>query len=77
MHRHGALLVFDEVMSGSALRGGAQRTLRHPPRLTCLGKIIGGGLPVGAYGGRADMMDWSRPRVLCTRRAHCRAIRSR
>ena len=55
--RHGALLVFDEVISGfRAARGGAQAVYGVRPDLTCLGKIIGGGLPVGAYGGRADLM---------------------
>jgi glutamate-1-semialdehyde 2,1-aminomutase len=54
---NGALLVFDEVISGfRASAGGAQKTLGIRPDLTCLGKIIGGGLPVGAYGGRADLM---------------------
>jgi glutamate-1-semialdehyde 2,1-aminomutase len=53
----GALLVFDEVISGfRASRGGAQALVGVTPDLTCLGKIIGGGLPVGAYGGRADLM---------------------
>ena len=55
--QHGALLVFDEVISGfRAARGGAQAVYGVRPDLTCLGKIIGGGLPVGAYGGRADLM---------------------
>jgi glutamate-1-semialdehyde 2,1-aminomutase len=55
--RYGALLVFDEVISGfRAAAGGAQAVCRVTPDLTCLGKIIGGGLPVGAYGGRADVM---------------------
>jgi glutamate-1-semialdehyde 2,1-aminomutase len=55
--RHGALLVFDEVISGfRASAGGAQAVFGVTPDLTCLGKIIGGGLPVGAYGGRADIM---------------------
>ena len=55
--RTGALLVFDEVISGfRASRGGAQQLLGVRPDLTCLGKIIGGGLPVGAYGGREDLM---------------------
>lgn len=55
--RTGALLVFDEVISGfRASRGGAQQILGVRPDLTCLGKIIGGGLPVGAYGGREDLM---------------------
>lgn len=54
---HGALLVFDEVISGfRAGTGGAQAWANVKPDLTCLGKIIGGGLPVGAYGGRADLM---------------------
>jgi glutamate-1-semialdehyde 2,1-aminomutase len=54
---NGALLIFDEVISGfRASAGGAQKTLGIRPDLTCLGKIIGGGLPVGAYGGRADLM---------------------
>jgi glutamate-1-semialdehyde 2,1-aminomutase len=56
--RHGALLIFDEVISGfRAAPGGAQAIFGIRPDLTCLGKIIGGGLPVGAYGGRADLMD--------------------
>jgi len=55
--RTGALLVFDEVISGfRAAPGGAQQLLGVRPDLTCLGKIIGGGLPVGAYGGREDLM---------------------
>src|SRR5471032_1318960 len=54
---NGALLIFDEVISGfRASAGGAQKTMGVRPDLTCLGKIIGGGLPVGAYGGRADLM---------------------
>jgi len=60
--RHGALLVFDEVISGfRAGPGGAQAWAKVRPDLTCLGKIIGGGLPVGAYGGRADLMDLVAP----------------
>ena len=55
--RDGILLVFDEVISGfRAGSGGAQQLFKIRPDLTCLGKIIGGGLPVGAYGGRADLM---------------------
>jgi len=55
--RAGALLVFDEVITGFRLGlGGAQAHYRIAPDLTCLGKIIGGGLPVGAYGGRAEIM---------------------
>jgi glutamate-1-semialdehyde 2,1-aminomutase len=60
--RHGALLVFDEVISGfRAAAGGAQAVFGITPDLTCLGKIIGGGLPVGAYGGRAEIMDLVAP----------------
>lgn len=55
--RHGALLIFDEVMTGFRLaRGGAQELYGVRPDITCLGKIIGGGLPVGAYGGRKELM---------------------
>ena len=61
--RHGALLIFDEVISGfRAAAGGAQAVFGVTPDLTCLGKIIGGGFPVGAYGGRADIMDLVAPR---------------
>ena len=60
--RHGVLLVFDEVISGfRASAGGAQGIFDVKPDLTCLGKIIGGGLPVGAYGGRAEIMDLIAP----------------
>ena len=59
---NGALLIFDEVISGfRAAAGGAQQTTGVRPDLTCLGKIIGGGLPVGAYGGRADLMSLVSP----------------
>ncbi|MFB3853874.1 MAG: glutamate-1-semialdehyde 2,1-aminomutase [Vicinamibacterales bacterium] len=55
--RHGTVLVFDEVMTGFRVaRGGAQELFRTKPDLTTFGKVIGGGLPVGAYGGRADLM---------------------
>ena len=54
---HGALLVFDEVITGFRLCfGGAQRLFGVDPDLTCLGKIVGGGMPVGAYGGREEVM---------------------
>jgi glutamate-1-semialdehyde 2,1-aminomutase len=54
----GALLVFDEVMTGFRVaRGGAQRLFRIRPDLTCLGKVVGGGLPAAAYGGRRDWMS--------------------
>ena len=57
-----ALLIFDEVISGfRAAPGGAQQLAGIVPDLTCLGKIIGGGLPVGAYGGRADLMELVSP----------------
>jgi len=60
--RTGMLLIFDEVISGfRAGLGGAQELFSVRPDLTCLGKIIGGGLPVGAYGGRADLMDLVAP----------------
>jgi len=60
--RAGAILIFDEVMTGFRLAtGGAQVLYGVKPDLTCLGKIIGGGLPVGAYGGRADIMDHVAP----------------
>ncbi len=60
--REGALLVFDEVISGfRASAGGAQKVFGVRPDMTCLGKIIGGGLPVGAYGGRADIMSLVSP----------------
>lgn len=56
--RNGAVLIFDEVMTGFRLaRGGVQELESIVPDLTTLGKIIGGGLPVGAFGGRADIMD--------------------
>src|SRR5262245_37570022 len=58
----GALLIFDEVMTGFRIaRGGAQERFGITPDLTCFGKIIGGGLPVGAFGGRADIMDHLAP----------------
>jgi glutamate-1-semialdehyde 2,1-aminomutase len=56
--QHGALLICDEVMTGFRVAfGGAQQLLDIEPDLTTLGKIVGGGLPVGAYGGRAEVMD--------------------
>ena len=59
---HGALLVFDEVMTGFRIAyGGAQERFGVTPDLTTLGKVIGGGLPVGAYGGRADIMSMVAP----------------
>jgi glutamate-1-semialdehyde 2,1-aminomutase len=60
--RHGAVLIFDEVMTGFRLaKGGVQELEQIVPDLTTLGKIIGGGLPVGAFGGRAEIMDCLAP----------------
>ena len=60
--KHGTVFIFDEVMTGFRLAyGGAQERFGIKPDLTTLGKIIGGGLPVGAYGGRADIMDHISP----------------
>jgi glutamate-1-semialdehyde 2,1-aminomutase len=61
-HEYGALLVFDEVMTGFRIAyGGAQEKFGITPDLTTLGKVIGGGLPVGAYGGRQDIMSMVAP----------------
>ena len=55
---HGSLLIFDEVITGFRLsKGGAQERFGIEPDITCLGKILGGGLPVGAYGGRRELME--------------------
>ena len=60
--RHGALLIFDEVITGFRVAyGGAQELYGIRPDLTCLGKILGGGLPLGAYGGRRDVMEQISP----------------
>ncbi|MDP6207923.1 MAG: glutamate-1-semialdehyde 2,1-aminomutase, partial [Roseibacillus sp.] len=60
--RHGALLIFDEVMTGFRLaRGGVQELTGITPDLCAMGKVIGGGLPVGAFGGRADIMEHLAP----------------
>jgi glutamate-1-semialdehyde 2,1-aminomutase len=60
--KHGTVLIFDEVMTGFRIaKGGVQERERITPDLTCLGKIIGGGLPVGAFGGRSDIMDLLAP----------------
>jgi glutamate-1-semialdehyde 2,1-aminomutase len=60
--RHGAVLIYDEVMTGFRLAyGGAQQLYHQMPDLTILGKIVGGGLPVGAFGGRADIMSQVMP----------------
>ena len=74
----GALLIFDEVITGFRVHaGGAQALCGVMPDLTTLGKIIGGGLPVGAYGGRRDLMERVAPAGNATRRVRWREIRSR
>ncbi len=61
-HRHGALLIFDEVLTGFRVAlGGAQALYDVQPDLTCLGKALGGGLPIGAYGGRGELMEQLSP----------------
>jgi glutamate-1-semialdehyde 2,1-aminomutase len=60
--RYGAVLIFDEVMTGFRVaRGGVQELMGVTPDLTCMGKVIGGGLPVGAFGGKAEIMDCLAP----------------
>jgi glutamate-1-semialdehyde 2,1-aminomutase len=60
--RHNIILIFDEVMTGFRLaRGGAQELYKVTPDITTLGKIIGGGMPVGAYGGKKEIMDFVSP----------------
>ncbi len=60
--KHGALVIFDEVMTGFRLaKGGVQELENFQPDLTAMGKVIGGGLPVGAFGGRAEIMDMLAP----------------
>lgn len=60
--KHGALLIFDEVMTGFRLgKAGVQGIENLTPDLSCFGKVIGGGLPVGAFGGRAEVMDMLAP----------------
>ncbi|MEX1368928.1 MAG: glutamate-1-semialdehyde 2,1-aminomutase [Nannocystaceae bacterium] len=60
--QHGIVLIFDEVMTGFRVaRGGAQERYGVTPDMTCLGKIVGGGMPVGAYGGRRDIMETVAP----------------
>ena len=61
-YQHDTVLIFDEVMTGFRLApGGVQERVSVTPDLTCLGKIIGGGLPVGAFGGKAEIMDQIAP----------------
>ena len=72
----GILLIFDEVITGFRVAwGGAQELYGIKPDLTCLGKIIGGGLPVGAYGGRRDLMTQMAPAAPSTRPGPCRGTR--
>lgn len=60
--QYGSVLIFDEVMTGFRVaRGGAQAFYQVTPDLTCLGKVIGGGMPVGAFGGKAEIMDYIAP----------------
>jgi len=60
--KNGTLAVFDEVMTGFRVHaGGIQGLFGLSPHLTCLGKVVGGGLPIGAFGGRAEIMDWVAP----------------
>ena len=60
--KHGTVLIFDEVMTGFRVApGGVQQLHGITPDLTCMGKVIGGGLPVGAFGGRAEIMDCLSP----------------
>ncbi|MBI5057181.1 MAG: glutamate-1-semialdehyde 2,1-aminomutase [Nitrospirae bacterium] len=60
--KYGVILIFDEVMTGFRVSyGGAQKAFKIKPDMTCLGKVIGGGLPVGAYGGREDIMRMVSP----------------
>lgn len=59
---NGSLLIFDEVITGFRVAyGGAQTLFKVTPDLTCLGKIVGGGMPLAAYGGRRDVMEWVAP----------------
>ena len=61
-HENGGLIIFDEVITGFRLSlGGAQGLFNLKPDITCLGKIIGGGLPIGAFGGRKDIMEYLSP----------------
>ncbi len=75
---HGALLIFDEVMTGFRVAyGGAQTRFGVRPDITTLGKIIGGGMPIGAYGASREIMQLVSPSARCTRPARCPAIRWR
>ena len=75
--KHNSLLIFDEVITGFRVEyGGAQQRYGINADITCLGKIIGGGMPVGAYGSSAEIMATrSRRWERCIRRVRCQAIR--
>ena len=76
--RHRAMLIFDEVITGFRVApGGAQERFGVRPDLTCLGKIVGGGLPVGVYGGRADVMALIAPEGPVYQAGRCPATRWR
>ncbi len=76
--KHGAVLIFDEVMTGFRVaKGGAQALYGIKPDLTTLGKIVGGGMPVGVFGGRRDIMSHIAPWARCTRQVRFPVIRSR
>lgn len=69
--KHGTVLIFDEVMCGFRVAlNGAQAAYGIRPDLTCLGKIIGGGLPVAAYGGKREIMDCVSPKAQFIRLVH-------
>jgi len=69
--KFGIVLIFDEVMTGFRVSfGGAQAYYGIKPDMTCLGKVIGGGLPVGAYGGKKEIMSMVSPEGPCIRQAH-------
>ena len=73
--QEGIVLIFDEVMTGFRLsKGGAQERFGVKPDMTTLGKIIGGGMPVGAYGGRAEIMNWVSPLGPVIRQEHYQEI---
>src|SRR5207249_370034 len=60
--RHGCLLIFDETVTFGTSPGGAQATYGVTPDLTCVGKVLGAGLPIAAVGGRAEIMELTSPR---------------
>ena len=79
---HGAVVIFDEVITGFRLAlGGAQERFSVTAPMTCLGKVVGGGLPIGAYGGRKEIMEMMAPQGSvyqggnAFREPHCRRRR--